>query len=159
MPPGMRKLFEQQIAKAEGGALAENKAPGYAEKPGAKTPKYHNKPTERLLKNGNVIRFRSKKEARYFDELCAMERAGQVRKIRLEVQYLIQPAYTDGETGERIKGISYYADFVYEQRAGDGSWEEKIIDTKGGKKGGTRTATYQIKRKLLANQGIKIEES
>lgn len=129
------------------------------EPPKTPTRKYHNTPTERLLPNGETIKFRSKKEAAYFDGLKAMELAGLVRNIRLEVQYLLKPAYTDGTTGERFRAISYLADFVYEKQNDNGEWVLHIVDTKGGGKGGTRTATYRLKRKLMAENGLYVEEA
>lgn len=146
MPAGMRNLVEKQLGKTPQKADVK------------KAPKYHNTPTERQLPNGNVIKFRSEKEAKYYDSLVLLERAGQVRKIRLEVQYLLKPAYTDAKTGERYRAISYLADFVFERREPDGSFKEHIVDTKGGRKKGTRTSTYQLKKKLMADAGFYVEE-
>ena len=117
-----------------------------------KTPKYHNKPTERLLPNEVVIKFGSKKEAAYYDKLKLMEQAGLVRNIRLQVQYNLKPAYTDGITGERFRAVDYLADFVFEKNE-DGVWREHIVDTKGKK-----TDVYIIKRKLMREQGYIVEE-
>ena len=47
-----------------------------------KAPKYHNQPDSR----GN-LRFDSKKEARRYDELMLMLKAGQIRNLRLQQQY------------------------------------------------------------------------
>ena len=120
--------------------------------------KYGNKPTERILPNGACIKFGSKKEAAYYDSLLIQQRMGLVRKIRLQYQFLLKPAYTDGETGERFRAVSYLADFVFE-RYEDGQWRRVIVDTKGGKRKGTRTSTYAIKRKLMAEMGYIIEEA
>ena len=120
--------------------------------------KYGNRPTERILPNGACIKFGSKKEAAYYDSLLIQQRMGLVRKIRLQYQFLLKPAYTDGETGERFRAVSYLADFVFE-RYEDGQWRRVIVDTKGGKRKGTRTSTYAIKRKLMAEMGYIIEEA
>lgn len=120
--------------------------------------KYGNKPTERILSNGKCIKFGSKKEAAYYDSLLIQQRMGLVRNIRLQYQFLLKPAYTDGETGERFLAVSYLADFVFE-RCEDGQWSRVIVDTKGGKRKGTRTSTYAIKRKLMAEMGYIIEEA
>ena len=120
--------------------------------------KYGNKPTERILANGKCIKFGSKKEAAYYDSLLIQQRMGLVRNIRLQYQFLLKPAYTDGETGERFLAVSYLADFVFE-RCEDGQWRRVIVDTKGGKRKGTRTSTYAIKRKLMAEMGYIIEEA
>ena len=120
--------------------------------------KYGNKPTERILANGKCIKFGSKKEAAYYDSLLIQQRMGLVRNIRLQYQFLLKPAYTCGETGERFLAVSYLADFVFE-RCEDGQWRRVIVDTKGGKRKGTRTSTYAIKRKLMAEMGYIIEEA
>ena len=120
--------------------------------------KYGNKPTERILPNGKTINFGSKKEAAYYDSLLIQQRMGLVRNIRLQYQFLLKPAYTDGETGERFRAVSYLADFVFERNE-DGQWKRVIVDTKGGKRKGTRTSTYAIKRKLMAEMGYIIEEA
>ena len=110
------------------------------------------------MPNGACIKFGSKKEAAYYDSLLIQQRMGLVRKIRLQYQFLLKPAYTDGETGERFRAVSYLADFVFE-RYEDGQWRRVIVDTKGGKRKGTRTSTYAIKRKLMAEMGYIIEEA
>ena len=158
MPPGMRHLVEKKLASP-----AARTAMGSREEvqPAAlkgKQRKYHNLPTERRLPNGNVLRFRSKKEAVFFDELMAKQATGTVRDVRMEVQFLLKPAYTDSITGERFRAINYLADFVYEEKDVDGTYKRHIIDTKGGRSKGTRTKDYAIKRKLMADLGYHIEE-
>lgn len=154
LPPGMRKLYEAQIgqkardtaAKARLAELTQTAA----EEP--KKSKYRNQPTERVLKNGEVITFDSKKEARYFDELMALRAAGVVSDIRLQVQFLLKPAYTDADTGERFRAINYLADFTFDKLE-DGEWKHHIVDCKGKK-----TEGYELKRKIMADQGHHIEE-
>lgn len=162
MPPKLRELAMKQLQKqgTQGSgnqtrAVPQGRADAMTgEKKGKR--KYNNLPTERLLPNGEVIKFGSKKEAAYFDNLKAMEASGAVRNIKLQYQYLIKPAYTDGETGERFRAISYLADFVFE-RLEEGAWKEVVVDTKGGGRKGTKTKDFIIKRKLLAEMGIIIE--
>lgn len=184
MPPALRKRVEEQLARertaaqikqryAQGASEVSKSAAAALEKDaealrqlsrdmGAwqeKKPKrkYNNHPTERLLPNGECIKFGSKTEAAYYDELVLREKLGQVRKIRLQVEYLLKPAYTDGETGERIPRIAYYADFVFEEQREGGSWATRIVDTKGGGRKGTSTKTFAIKRKLMADMGYHVE--
>ena len=172
-PPGLRKLLEQQAAK-EKSKTTDKSGPRNDEgtsstaypqgtQSGPPSPcagkakrKYRNTPTERLLPNGECIKFGSKKEAAYYDNLMILEKAGTVRNIKLQYQYLLKPAYTDAYTGERFRAISYLADFVFE-RLEDGKWREVVIDTKGGGRRGTETKTFILKRKLLAEQGVIIE--
>ena len=172
-PPGLRKLLEKQAAKEKGIPTgktpsglrpppSEREATGnrnvgsYLQQEKEPKRKYRNTPTERLLPNGECIKFGSKKEAAYYDNLILLEKVGTVRNIKLQYQYLLKPAYTDAYTGERFRAISYLADFVFE-RLEDGKWREVVIDTKGGGRKGTETKTFILKRKLLAEQGVIIE--
>lgn len=184
MPPALRQRVESQLARDRAAQTKRQLASGFAEankNAGAalekdadafrqlgqdlatkwqeKKPKrkYNNQPTERLLPNGECIKFGSKTEAAYYDELVLREKLGQVRKIRLQVEYLLKPAYTDGETGERIPRIAYFADFVFEELREDGNWTTRIVDTKGGGRKGTSTKTFAIKRKLMADKGYFID--
>ncbi|MGX8703230.1 MAG: hypothetical protein ACSW8H_02130, partial [bacterium] len=80
-PPGLRKLLEKQAAK-ERGATGTNvgsknhfrDATKMIGLPQEKEPKrkYRNTPTERLLPNGECIKFGSKKEAAYYDNLMIL---------------------------------------------------------------------------------------
>lgn len=161
-PPGLRKLLEaaqkkEKVVVTGGGkiiACVGNTSELLPEKEPKR--KYHNTPTERLLPNGEVIKFGSKKEAAYYDQLMVLEKAGTVRDVKLQYQFLLKPAYTDAYTGERFRSISYLADFVFD-RLEDGTWRTVVIDTKGGGRKGTETKTFIMKRKLLAEQGVIIE--
>lgn len=162
MPEGLRKLAEKALmkqadksaTKAQSALKELSESLDEGKKP---KRKYNNHPTERLLPNGECIKFRSKTEAAYYDKLMFLEKQGLVRKIRLEVEFLLKPAYTDCHTGERFRSIKYIADFVYEQRDEQGNWRERIIDTKGGGKKGTETKTFIIKRKMMAELGYIVE--
>ena len=168
MPPALRKRVEEQLARERmtkapmSAASSPRKIAGNiptAESWQEKKPKrkYNNQPTERLLPNGECIKFGSKTEAAYYDELVLREKLGQVRKIRLQVEYLLKPAYTDGETGERFPRIAYFADFVFEERRDGENWVTRIVDTKGGGRKGTNTKAFAIKRKLMADMGYHVE--
>lgn len=155
MPPGMRKLYEQQIAQKARQTEAQKRLAELTQNAEGRKPKdnkYHAKPTDRVLSDGTVIHFDSKKEASYFDTLKAMEVAGVVKDIRLQVQFLLKPAYTDGRTGERFRAINYLADFTYWQME-DGVWKFHIADSKG-----HITKEYALKKKIMADMGYYIEE-
>lgn len=152
MPPGMRKLYEEKMAKSKGKPLPKSPMPGLDAELEKKPRKYHNLPTERLLSNGNALSFDSKKEAAYYDELIALQAAGIVRDIRLQVQFLLQAAYTSAETGERYRAINYLADFTYDKLE-SGEWKHHVVDVKG-----RRTKEYIMKKKLMADMGVYIEE-
>lgn len=157
-PEGLRRLLEKKLAGEKATSSASLRSAPSPQGEG-KEPKrkYHNLPTERITDNGECIRFDSKKESARYDFLMMELRAGAIRDLRLQYQILLQPAYTDAVTGERIRAISYLADFRYERQDDAGEWREVIEDTKGGKNGkGTRTAEFNIKRKLLNDKGIRV---
>lgn len=90
------------------------------------------------------IRFDSKKEAKRYQELKLLERAHQIRDLKLQVPFILLPK---SEYGRDIK---YVADFTYYE--GD---KFIVEDVKG-----VRTSTYKVKKRLLAEKyGIKIRET
>ena len=97
----------------------------------------------------NGIAFDSKKEAKRYQELVLLERAGRIQGLRRQVKYELIPSQRiDGKVAERA--VHYVADFVYSFP--DGSWV--VEDTKGFK-----TKDYIIKRKLMLwVHGIRIKE-
>ena len=124
--------------------------------------KYHNKPTERVTASGAVLRFDSQKEARRYDELAALERAGKIRDLRMQVDFTLQEAYTDSE-GQRVRAIRYRADLTY-RKIRDDPWEEYdgsfwTLVVEDVKSCATRTKEYAMKRKLMKERfNIDIQE-
>lgn len=101
------------------------------------------------------IKFASKKEAARFQELKLLEDTGQIRNLRLQVDFTLQEAYTT-TTGKRIRAIRYKADFTYEEPAATG-WVRIVEDVKGNPK---RTKEYTMKRKMMQDRlGITIRET
>lgn len=118
--------------------------------------KYNNK---KCTVNGIV--FDSRKEARRYQELLLLQRAGVIKNLQRQVKYVLIPAQYEsyeryGKNGQRLKDgrkliereCAYIADFVYEE---DG--KTVVEDTKGFK-----TKDFIIKRKLLLHQGIRLRE-
>lgn len=95
--------------------------------------KYKNKKT---IING--IEFDSKKEAKRYQELLIMQTNGKITDLKLQVPYILVPAFNLGK--KRYRDMRYIADFVYKQ---DGV--EVVEDCKG-----YRTEIYKIKKKLMA---------
>jgi len=153
MPPGMRRLYEKQVEQKTRDTEAKQRLAELTQAATTRVSKYNAKPTDRVLPNGEVIKFDSKKEATYYDELKIWESVGRVRDIRLQVQFLLKPAYTDGMTGERFRAINYLADFTFDRMEDNGEWVHHIVDVKGRK-----TKEYALKRKLMADMGYYIEE-
>lgn len=108
------------------------------------------------------ITFDSKKEARRYQELCLLLRAGKISGLELQKRFELIPAQYEtyeryGKKGQRLKdgqrcienAVTYVADFVYVR---DG--EIAVEDTKG-----VKTKDYIIKRKLMLwVHGIRIHE-
>ena len=108
------------------------------------------------------IQFDSRKEARRYQELLLLQRAGAILNLRRQVKYILIPAQYEvyeryGKKGQELKPgkrllekeCSYIADFVYCENG-----KEVVEDTKG-----IKTKDYIIKRKLmLFIHGIRIKE-
>ena len=120
--------------------------------------KYYNKKT---CIDG--IEFDSLKEARRYQELKLMERAGMIKDLKMQVRFELIPAQYEetervGKNGQKLKPkrriieypIVYIADFTYTDENGDYVCE----DTKGFK-----TKDYILKRKLMLwVHGIRVRE-
>lgn len=94
-------------------------------------------------------KFDSKKEARRYQELLLLEKAGEIKNLSRQVKFVLIPSQRD-ENGKVVeRECSYKADFVYEE---DG--KTVVEDVKG-----FRTKEYIIKRKLMMwRYGIRIRE-
>ena len=114
----------------------------------------------------NGIVFDSKKEAKRYQELLLLEKAGAIQNLQRQVKYVLITAqreftneiYTKGRKKGHFKQgkllereCSYIADFVYY----DNNLKKIIVeDTKG-----VKTKEYILKRKLLLYMfNIKIHE-
>ena len=150
----LRKLMERERRKQSA------PLPSPADAPTGGGRKYHNKPTERVTPAGNVLRFDSQKEARRYDELATLERAGKIRDLRMQVDFTLQEAYTDTE-GRRVRAIRYKADFTYMKQSfvdRDGEWQWALV-VEDVKSRATRTKEYILKRKLMKERfNIDIQE-
>ena len=86
------------------------------------------------------IKFDSKKEAKRYMKLKMLKRAGKIRDLELQAEFILQPKYKNAK-GENIRAITYKADFLYY----DIEKEKYVVeDTKG-----FRTDVYKIKKKLF----------
>lgn len=108
--------------------------------------------------------FDSHKEARRWQELLLLQKAGEITELRRQVEYELIPAQYEtyeryGKDGKRLKDgvrllerkVTYVADFVYTITE---TGENIVEDAKG-----VRTKDYIIKRKLmLAVHSIKVKE-
>jgi len=92
------------------------------------------------------ITFASKKEAARYQELRFLEKAGEIKDLRLQVPFKFQ-----------LNGVhicKYLADFVFKERK-NGYWIEVVEDTKG-----RATRDYRIKKRMMkAFFAIDVRES
>ena len=139
MPPRMRELYAKQANTS--GAARQLPLPEAQEKRG----KYGSRKAER-----GAMRFDSQKEARRYDELMTMLRAGLISDLRLQPQFTLQESYVT-EAGERIRAVRYTADFSY--RFGGKLVVEDV------KSAPTRTKEYLRNKKFMRSKyGIDIQE-
>jgi hypothetical protein len=97
------------------------------------------------------LKFDSLKEARRWQELRFMERAGMIKDLYRQAEFVLIPSQKDiaGRVIERA--VKYIADFVYTENG-----QTVVEDVKSE---ATRTPEYIIKRKLmLFIHGIRIKE-
>lgn len=109
----------------------------------ARASKYHARKT---VVDG--IQFDSAREAKRYAKLRALEDAGKIQGLRLQVPFELLPSFECD--GVKYRDMKYVADFVYYR---DG--KQVVEDCKGFK-----TAEYKMKKKLMAYVNhINIEES
>ena len=103
-------------------------------------------------KYGNIkvemdgILFDSKSEARRFQELQLLEKGGEIKELTVHPKFVLQEGFTD-VTGKKQRPITYTPDFMYKDK--DRNWQEIVEDVKGGKRRGTRTEVYRMKKKMF----------
>ena len=126
--------------------------------------KYNSKYYNIKTRASDGIVFDSHKEARRWEQLLLLQKAGKIVELQRQVAYELIPAQYEtyprySKKGDRIKDgqrllerkVEYVADFVYT----DAETGETIVeDAKG-----MRTKEYILKRKLmLAVHSIRIKE-
>lgn len=140
LPPQAREQVAQKMLKA-----------GAKPPDGDKDSKYHNRKDTRTMPDGAVITFDSMKEARRFDELLLLRKAGRIRDLRLQVEFTLREAYTTAE-GYRVRAIRYKADFTYLDESGN-------LIVEDAKTRPTKTKEYAIKKKLMLEKfNLQIRE-
>ena len=85
-------------------------------------------------------RFDSQAEAARYVELRLLLRAGKIDRLELQPVFELVKKFTT-HTGEKIRAISYFADFQYVDLA---TGKTIVEDVKG-----MKTEVYKIKKKLL----------
>lgn len=98
--------------------------------------------------------FDSLAEARRWRDLQWLQRGGVIRGLSRQVKYTLIPNQYDDKGKIIERGVSYIADFVYQDENG----KLVVEDVKGYKKG-PAYAVFVIKRKLMLKEyGIRVRE-
>jgi hypothetical protein len=116
---------------------------------------YNKYKAKKAIVNGIV--FDSRKEAKRYRELVALEDDGEITELKRQVPFeivpkqdLLRPVEYKGKLRKTERAAKYVADFTYRNKNG----ELIVEDTKG-----VRTADYILKRKLMLHvHGIQITE-
>lgn len=83
------------------------------------------------------INFDSELEAKRYRQLKLLQRAGEIKNLKLQVPFLLQEAFK--KNSKIYKKIEYIADFVYEEKG-----QAVVEDVKG-----MKTELFKIKQKLF----------
>ena len=95
------------------------------------------------------IPFDSKKEGNYYLKLKMLLKAGAIKDLELQKEFILQDSFK--LNNKTIRKIKYKADFSYVSTSDD---KLHIVDVKGFK-----TEVYRLKKKLFEYKyGIEIEE-
>lgn len=95
------------------------------------------------------IEFASKKEGLRYKQLKLLERAGLIKDLELQKEYILQDKFKINN--KTVRKISYIADFSYISTKDN---KLHVVDVKGFK-----TEVYKLKKKLFEYKyGIEIEE-
>lgn len=91
------------------------------------------------------IKFDSQLEANRYVELKLLQRARKIKKLRLQVPFVLQEGFK--KNGKSYQAIKYIADFVYEENG-----RTVVEDTKG-----MQTDVFKIKHKLFEKKYPDLE--
>ena len=103
--------------------------------------------SKKVLVDG--YKFDSRKEANYYIQLKMLLRAGKIKDLELQKEYILQESFK--LNNKTIRKITYKADFTFKTTEDD---KLHVVDVKGFK-----TEVYRLKKKLFEKRyGIEIEE-
>lgn len=86
----------------------------------------------------NGVEYDSKKESKRAQELEYLEKLGKIKNLQKQVRFILQEGYVNNE-GQKIRPISYVADFSYEENG-----QKVVEDSKG-----FRTEVFVLKKKMF----------
>ena len=115
----------------------------------AKRPKYGNKKIE-----VDGIKFDSKKEARRYQQLSLMQRAGEISDLELQPRFELIKSVKFAGTDRAKPAIRYFADFAYT----DTLTGKRIVEDVKSPATKKNPAYRMKKHMMLATHGIEINE-
>lgn len=101
-------------------------------------------PVPSKYRNEKCDGYDSKREAGEASKLAALAACGQIKNLREQVPFTLV------EKNGKLRAIKYIADFVYEDLHGT----VHVCDAKGF----TKNPVYRLKKRLMLEKGITIEE-
>lgn len=149
-----RSITAQETAAREAAREKQRQRLREAQEKANKLPKnkYGNRKTERVIRGETVV-FDSAKEARRWDDLYLLERAGEISDLKRQVRYRLIPAQRDMHGKVVEKPCDYVADFAYRDKDG------RIVVEDVKSEATLRNKDYVIKRKLMLRVfGIRVKE-
>lgn len=96
------------------------------------------------------ISFDSVKEMNHYCDLKYLLMAGEISDLEVHKPFELQEAFRAAD-GSWVRAITYEADFVYKDK--DGNTVIEDVKSKA-----TKTAVYNIKKKMMAYKGMIIRE-
>jgi len=102
--------------------------------------KYHNKKT-----TVDGIEFASIKEAKRYQELKWLEKAGMITQLTLQETWILIPPFE--KNGKKYRAIFYQSDFSYTENG-----KRIVEDTKG-----FETAVFKLKKKMFEYEYPNLE--
>lgn len=110
-----------------------------------KTNKYGVAPKEdRTYKDGTI--FASKREMERWEYLLLLQRAGEIKDLRMQTPFVLQEAFEHHQWGP-IQKLYYVSDFDYINVSYRKGLEGKYIVEDS--KGGVLTSIYKLKKRIL----------
>ena len=97
--------------------------------------------------------FDSRAEARRYQELKLLERAGEIQSLTLQPTFVLQPSFKRGK--RTVRAITYSADFQYLEGDKVIAEDVKALDKRTGKY--ITTAVFDVKAKMLEYNYPEIE--
>lgn len=141
------RLTESELLDLQGRTANRQSLVDMRDKPAERTRRTQKYGNTKVTDAGRT--FDSKAEHKRWQYLAMLEKAGEIRDLRLQVPFELIPAQ-DKPSGGRERATNYIADFAYVTKAG----VRIVEDVKG-----AVTPEFRLKRKLMLHvHGVEVQE-